>query len=378
MLKPCSINDCSIGFLTNLIFTILTSEKVFKYILLIFLTSIIIQHLQGLTMKRRIVKQGHNTHTNTLPSTWVRLNNLKSGQELEVVEQDNRLIVTTEPSSEYKTAIFDITGATISTIWKYYMAIYRQGYDEVKITYDPTHTLPNPYSYYRRQTYDSRFAKYNQTKTIEEAVRLFTNRFVGFEIVEHGVNYTLIKSIGDVSLKEFDNSLRRVFLLLQSMAHNIIDFLKTKDRRKIETIYDTDTNLDKFHDYCVRVINKYRVTLPQHTTPTIGILQFIELVGDEYKNITNHLLFDIHSKQYKGLLWIAELIAQAIDHYVDIYYKFSNDKVHILAKLDDKIYTSIAKFIKKAPFSEQEILHHFRIIRRYLNSLLELRIQKEF
>src|SRR3989338_3476135 len=258
------------------------------------------------------------------------------------------------------------------------MVIYRQGYDEVKITYDPTHTLPNPYRYYRRQTYDSRFTKYNQTKTIEEAVRLFTNRFVGFEIVEHGINYTLIKSIGDVSLKEFDNSLRRVFLLLQSMAHNVLDALKTTDSRKIETIWDTDINLYKFHDYCVRVTNKYRVTQPQHTTPVIGILQFIELVGDEYKNITNHLLFDLPKNNYKNVLWITELIAQAIDLYVDVYYKFSNNKVHTLAKLDEKIYTSIAKFIKKATFSEHELLHHFRFIRRYLNSLLELRIQIEF
>ena len=46
-------------------------------------------------MKRRIVKQGHNTHTITLPSQWVKLNNLKSGQELDVVEQENRLIITT-------------------------------------------------------------------------------------------------------------------------------------------------------------------------------------------------------------------------------------------------------------------------------------------
>lgn len=329
-------------------------------------------------MKRRIVKQGHNTHTVTLPSNWVKSNNLKQGQELDVTEQGNKLIITTEHSSDYKIATFDITGATISTIWKYYMAVYRQGYDEVKITYNPTNTLPNPYKYYRRQAYDSRFEKYNQTKTIGEAIRLFTNRFIGFEIVEHGIDYTIIKSMGDVSQKEFDNSLRRVFLLLQIMARDTVEAIKAIDPRKIENIWDTDINLDKFHDYCVRVINKYKITSPQHTTPTIGILLFIELIGDEYKNITNHLLFELPKNKYRNILWIAEFMAQMIDDYLDIYYKFDNNKITNFTKFDEKVYTNISKFIKKAPFQEQEILHHFRMIRRYLNSLIELRIQLEF
>ena len=44
-------------------------------------------------MKRKIIKQGHNTLTVTLPSDWVKKLNLKSGDEIDVLENENSLIL---------------------------------------------------------------------------------------------------------------------------------------------------------------------------------------------------------------------------------------------------------------------------------------------
>ena len=238
--------------------------------------------------------------------------------------------------------------------------------------------IQNPYRYYKRQIYDPRFKKYNIPKTIGEALRLFTNRFIGFEIVEYGKDSTLIRSMSDVSTKEFDSSLRRVLLLIQSMAQDTLDAVKFNDKERVISIHDTDINLDKFHDYCVRVINKYPVVPLHLSAPIISTLQFVELIGDEYKNIANHLIFDFPKNEYKSITYIAQAISDFINSYVDLYYKFDKSKVLNLAVLDQTIYTSIQELVKKALFPEQEVFHHFRIIRRYLNSLVELRIQMEF
>ena len=51
-------------------------------------------------MRRRIIKQGHNTLTVTLPSKWVQLFNLKQGDEIEINERENGLFLTTEKHDE--------------------------------------------------------------------------------------------------------------------------------------------------------------------------------------------------------------------------------------------------------------------------------------
>ena len=47
-------------------------------------------------MIRKIIKQGHNTLTMTLPSNWVKKFNLTPGDEIDLSERDNGLFITTE------------------------------------------------------------------------------------------------------------------------------------------------------------------------------------------------------------------------------------------------------------------------------------------
>lgn len=51
-------------------------------------------------MKRRIIKQGHNTLTVTLPSAWVKDLNIHAGDEIDLVEEANGLLLTTEKKTE--------------------------------------------------------------------------------------------------------------------------------------------------------------------------------------------------------------------------------------------------------------------------------------
>ena len=50
-------------------------------------------------MRRKVIKQGHNTLTITLPSSWVNKFNIKTGDELDVREQGKILSIGTEKSS---------------------------------------------------------------------------------------------------------------------------------------------------------------------------------------------------------------------------------------------------------------------------------------
>ncbi len=337
-----------------------------------------IQYGDKTTMKRRIIKQGHNTLTITLPSEWTKRFNLEAGKEIDLDERDNGLFISTEKTGDYKKAEFDISDMDIPTIWKYFMATYREGCDEVTVKFQPRTIIESPYKFLTQHRFDSRYNKERPKKNMIEAIQGFVNRFIGFEIVEHGDDYVIIREMGETNGKEFENSLRRVFLLIQQMAEETLEAIKTGNFKMLDHIHDVDITLDKFHDYCIRVMNKRGTKDVKKTSLYFNTLYILELLGDEFKNISHHLLFDSPKKNLKNIQHLTSIVKEQVDTYYDFFYKFDNAKIKRIAELDQEAYLLVPTIYKKADEEEKEIYHHLRMISRYINALLELRIEMQF
>jgi phosphate uptake regulator len=243
-------------------------------------------------MKRKIIKQGHNTLTITLPAEWAQRFNLEAGKEIDLDERDNGLFISTEKNGKHKKIEFDITGLDLPTIWKYFMAAYREGYDEVLVRYNPSMVLESPYKFFNQHKLDLRYKKATEKKPMSEVLEGFVRRFIGFEVIEHAKDHIVIKEMGESSSKEFDNSLRRVFLLIQQMFDETIEAIEKNDVEILSHMHDVDINLDKFHDYCIRILNKVGNKEPRKTSLLFATLFILEMIGDEFKNISHHLLYD--------------------------------------------------------------------------------------
>jgi phosphate uptake regulator len=329
-------------------------------------------------MIRKIIKQGHNTLTITLPSDWSRKFNLKAGSQVNLIERENGLFITTEKTSEQNKAEFDIEGMDIPTIWKYFMAVYREGYDEVKVKFPQNIELDNPYKFFTHYKIDKKYGYDRQKLTILAALQGFVSRFIGYEIVEHGKNFIIVREMGELTSKQFDNSLRKIFFLLQEMAEQTMNAIKTNDPSLLIQIHDVDVNLDKFHDYCIRILNKTANKEPRHSQLLFSSLYLLELIGDEFKNISHHLVEDLPKITFSKILPLAESVKKQLDVYYDNYYKFDKSKIKELSDIDSDLYFNVNKLYQKANEREKEIYHHLRMIERYINALMELRIEMEF
>jgi len=338
-------------------------------------------------MKRKIIKQGHNTLTVTLPSKWAKHFNLKAGDEIDLSERDNGIFITTEKKNKSFMAEIDIRGLDVPSIWKYFMAVYREGYDGVVVKFDPTISYESPYKFTTTHkidiNYNSNVKKRKHTPF--EAIQEITNRFIGFEIIEHHNDYCIIKDMSEPSSKEFESSLRRVFLLIQQMGEEILETLKTGKRDFINHLHDIDINVDKFHDYCLRVLNKTGFKEQRKTHLMFAILYLLEMLADEYKSISNHILIDMKDKALGNILPFAELTTGEFNTFYDLFYKFDKKKIVEISDRDREIYSYLPKLYKKNPNKrsqlrddELEIFNHFRRISKYINSLIELRIEMEF
>ena len=329
-------------------------------------------------MKRKIIKQGHNTLTITLPSEWTKRFNLISGSEVDIYEKENGLFVTTEKINGLKSAEFDIRGMDIPTIWKYFMAVYREGYNEVIVKFDPNETMESPYKFYSQHKLDLRYKKESLKKSTLEAIHGFVNRFIGFEIIEHGKDYIVIKEMGELTSKEFETSLRRVFLLIQEMAEETLEAIKTNNPKLVLHMHDVDVNLDKFHDYCIRILSRIGNKDQRKSSLLFSLLLLLELIGDEFKNISVHLIQDFPKTNLASLIKLAQSTKEEVDVFYDLYYKFDKSKIKLISNIDKELYFNMGKIYKKATEEEKEIIHHLRMINRYINSILELRIEMEY
>ncbi len=330
-------------------------------------------------MKRKVIKQGHNTLTITIPSKWAKRFNLSAGDEIDLSERENGLFISTERRNELLKTELNITALDIPTVWKYFMAIYREGYDEIIAKFDANSRWDSPYKYFIQQKLDQKYSRETAKKTTIEFLQDLVNRFIGYEIINYGKDFVLIKEMSEPTSREFDNALRRVFLLLQQMAEEICESLSNNNVKILGHIHDIDTNLDKFHDYCIRILNKIGNKDSKKTSLLFSTLYFLELIGDEFKVISHHLIYDFPKDSYKNIRDVTESIKEQFDLFYEIFYKFDKTKIIKMSELDKGRYFNADDVYKKIKKDEEkEIFHHLRIITRYINALTELRIEMEF
>src|SRR3989344_7451335 len=246
-------------------------------------------------MKRRIIKQGHNTLTVTLPAEWVKKLNLKAGDEVDLIEKENSLVINGSERTKEKCATIDIAGLTIPMLWRHFQSAYRAGCDEIKIIFDPNEkSYEDAYHYYTTQFDYSKLGEKFPPKPVIAMIQGLVDRFIGMGIIETGKNYCIVKEMGETTPKEFDNSFRRIFLVILQMFERILEAIK-KDEindpglcKEIQTI---DLNVDRFVDYCCRIINKTNAFPENKKVLLFSTLYFLGLPGGEFKYIGKHIAF---------------------------------------------------------------------------------------
>src|SRR3989338_2463651 len=101
------------------------------------------------------------------------------------------------------------------TLILYYIQnLYRMGYDEIKVVFN------DPITKHLRK---------NEAVTVISVLHKEANRLIGYEIIQQRDNFVVIKDISTTSIKEFDNVLRRIFLLLSDTSSDLFQGAKNGD-----------------------------------------------------------------------------------------------------------------------------------------------------
>ena len=177
-------------------------------------------------MKRKLVRQGAATMMISLPSKWIKENKLDKGDEVDLVEKNNNLIIGSALEEGLKKVELNINFTTESVIRTVITNAYRVGFDSIKINF-------------------------SNEKTWEIIQEVVAKNLLGFEIIKKDKNSCIIENITEPSAEQFANIFNKVILNIEELF-NILENFDSNPR----DFEDDERQIQKFDNFCRRVICK--------------------------------------------------------------------------------------------------------------------------
>ncbi|HIG96506.1 TPA: AbrB/MazE/SpoVT family DNA-binding domain-containing protein [Candidatus Woesearchaeota archaeon] len=149
-------------------------------------------------MRRKLISQGGKSLTIYLPKKWATEHNLQPGQEVEIAQEGNKLVVSVEKGQpEQKVASFTIPDNREVSIRRTLVnAYYRAGYDKLIVSYD-----------------------YN----VIDLIRVVKDNIIGFEVFTEKPGLYKIESVAEPSYDNFESIIHKLFFLLFDVLENLED-----------------------------------------------------------------------------------------------------------------------------------------------------------
>ena len=185
----------------------------------------------------------------------------------------------------------------------YLASSYRQGYGEISLDYSDSDYI----------------------KTIQD---ILSREITGFEIIKQTSNSCLIKDLTGHK-DEFDAVLRRIWLLIIDMSEESLNALKKKDVAKLKGIYLMDYTINKFSNYCLRLLIKKGHINFRKTPLYYHLIKSLEEIADNYKDLCTFYSDNI-KKIDDNLILIFTRINEYFNEIYQLFYKYDEQKIEDL------------------------------------------------
>ncbi|MFH2028692.1 MAG: AbrB/MazE/SpoVT family DNA-binding domain-containing protein [Nanoarchaeota archaeon] len=312
-------------------------------------------------MKRKVIQIADSTQLVSLPRKWAVRYGVKKGDELDVIEQGNRIIIGTEGKGEREDKIeLNITELDKDSVIFLIRGLYVKGYDEITLTFD------RPLTTHHRVDKKVRF-----TWVIHNEAR----RSTGLEIISEKTNTITLKRISQSSIKEFDGVLRRVFMLTIDAAKDLYLGCKEGDFDLVKSLEEKHDNITRFVFYNLRLLNTMSHMNYRDTPSLFHITSSLDIVVDILRNAARDIA-DNKIKPSKAGIEILGQIYKSMELYYNLYYDFSFKKCEQFSEMRDKILNEIkdlrSKLTKEDIYLSTATEHCLEILRYLFSARISL------
>jgi phosphate uptake regulator len=265
-------------------------------------------------MKRKVIQLAGKTFVISLPSKWAKMHGVKKGDELEIEEQGSKLTVKTDTLKAPAKKELDCDRLEMLTR-RSLLRQYHEGTDEIQVNFS------NP----------------QKIKDIKE----YLNELIGYEIVKQGNNYAIISDVTGQKQQDFNQIMRRLFLLLKGIMEDTLTAFRQNDREALKTLVFRDEEINKFTHFCLRLLAKQN-TQEERKSSYFTMLYLLERISDDYRNMIKYIA------ETKGKLDEETIkISEKIHEFYTRIYEFTFDTNITTAKEIALSYAQLRERTKK-------------------------------
>ncbi len=269
-------------------------------------------------VKRKVIQLAGKTLVVSLPNAWARKYNVKKGDEVEVEETDNKLIIGQDKDLFTDAVKIDVSGLSEIAVSRILGAAYKSGYDEATITFT------------------------NQSE-LEALLLTIRESFIGFEIVSRTPCNLIIRNVAVIQYGEFETILRRIFLVTLSMADDGLEAIRTRNELLMRSVVFMDKDINKYANFCRRILNKKGYSTFRKTPPLYYIVEQLEKLGDALRDIC--IAAQSSKPPKKEVIALHARLCKLIRMIYELYYKFDKNKVSAFftewKQLKESIFTAL-------------------------------------
>ncbi|GEM_PF-1178737 len=317
-------------------------------------------------MKRKIIKLGRSTLVTTLPSKWAKNFNLKPGDELEIAERANELIISTfKNENEILRKEINIENFDTNLVKRAIIASYISGYEEIILRF--------------KEQKIERIKHFSAVSIFELVQNIVHTQLIGIEIIEQKSNSILLKAVSEINREEFNVMLRRIFLMLLSfgeeLRHSINDF--NKDAAKNAAA--NNDNIARFVNFLLRILNKKghehfsKIPIYYYFVYKLREISYIyKFISEEFQIFKN--------KPVKEVVDVFNDINQSLHEFYNFYYTFSNEQGLNLLKKSREYYLKVnpMQYEKKQSSETLLMISRLSVINVILLDLIEAKFSLEY
>ncbi|MBI2133144.1 hypothetical protein HYU11_00520 [Candidatus Woesearchaeota archaeon] len=268
-------------------------------------------------MKRKIIQLANTTYVVSLPLKWVKAHGVRKKDEVEVAEEGRKITVSLLGEKEPLPVgtVIDVSGLGRRIAEWSIAAAYKRGFDEIKVFY-----------------------KGDQIKFILNYVR---DMLLGFFVTEQTEDYCVLKIVSRETGSEFNNLLRRAFLVGIELAESSLDLISKGKYDALADLLHLEKTNNQLTLTCQRLVRKGFIS--ENPNELFLVAWHLENIVDDYRDMCIHLSTTEKPRVSKEILETYSEVNGYFRSYYDLFYSFNLKSLDDLDRKRDIIVKKISK-----------------------------------
>jgi len=284
-------------------------------------------------MKRKVIQLAAKTLVVSLPSKWVKKQEIHKGDEVEVSEHLRGLLIAGKGEGGTSRISVDVSGLDERVVRWVLTACHKKGFDEIELIY-------------------------SEQKAAAAIQDMLKNELIGFTITEQTERRSVLRSMSKEIEEEFDTAFRRAFLVTVNMGESAAKMIEAGKLDELCSLLSLESTNNQLTAFCERLLNKKEYKQPDKSHFLYVIIWNLEKVCDEHKHICSYLANESTLTPGRDVIELYKNSNKLMRGYYDLFYEFSLKKLNELNSLRKELLAEAKRMLTAKGNREIIVVSH--------------------